>query len=204
MNSNFSFDVAPRYSPGSPALVDQPTAEKVMRAEREFYAHALEGIYGVEEQQKAKRMGLEGIVVQRWESATQVHTLDLMTDARSSRPLTEKPARRRTPLPRSEKLDVSAIGANEALFPCVNLNGDARNTLITERHLAYPSLGDGLTALLAIAPHPRNYQTAPAGSYPAARLQHEERVKVLMSLRLAILAEMNWLIENDPKRTMSA
>jgi hypothetical protein len=204
MISNSSFDVSPRYSPGSPALVDRLTAEKVMRTEREFYAHALEGIYGEAAQQKAQSLGLEGIVVERWESHTHVHTLDLMTDARASRSLLEPPARRCARLPRPEKLDASAIAADEALFPCVNLNGDARSALVTERRLAWQSLGDSITALINMAPHPRNYQTAPAGAYPAARLKHEERVKVLVSLRLAILAELNWLIENDPKRTVSA
>ena len=51
-------NVNPRYTPGSPAMVDSRTADRVEKAEREFYQTALSGIWGAEEQARAERLGL--------------------------------------------------------------------------------------------------------------------------------------------------
>lgn len=57
-----SYNVRPRYTPGSPAAVDEDTAFRVAREEREAYEHALTGIGGERERRRAEMLGLEGIV----------------------------------------------------------------------------------------------------------------------------------------------
>jgi hypothetical protein len=54
--------VVPRYTPGSPALVDYAIAKKVAVEEMQSYHNALRGVYGQGEQYKALDMGLQGIV----------------------------------------------------------------------------------------------------------------------------------------------
>lgn len=56
------FDVRPRYTPGSPGLVDEATAKRVAAEERESYEHALTGIMGETEKTRAEKLGLRGIV----------------------------------------------------------------------------------------------------------------------------------------------
>ena len=56
------FDVRPRYTPGSPGLVDEATAQRVAKEERESYEHALTGIVGDAEKARAEKLGLRGIV----------------------------------------------------------------------------------------------------------------------------------------------
>lgn len=61
------FNVAPRYTPGSPAMVDERTARRVAQEEQNGYDQVLTGIYGEEEVRRAKKLGLAGIVEQRIE-----------------------------------------------------------------------------------------------------------------------------------------
>jgi hypothetical protein len=56
-----SYNVRPRYTPGSPAAVDEDTARRVGREERDAYEHALSGIMGERERERAELLGLEGI-----------------------------------------------------------------------------------------------------------------------------------------------
>jgi len=56
------YNVAPRYTPGSPAMVNQEIAERVAAQEKSSIQHALEGTWGPEEQARAERLGLRGIV----------------------------------------------------------------------------------------------------------------------------------------------
>lgn len=56
-----SYNVRPRYTPGSPAAVDRKTAEQVAREERDAYGHALTGIMGENERERAELLGVEGI-----------------------------------------------------------------------------------------------------------------------------------------------
>lgn len=56
------YQVNPRYTPGSPAQVDIPTAERVAKQEREHYEIALSGVFGQDEEHKARTLGLKGIV----------------------------------------------------------------------------------------------------------------------------------------------
>jgi hypothetical protein len=56
------FDVMPRYSCGSPAMVSEAQALKVVQDERSAYVRVTEGMYGAEAKAAAYRMGLYGIV----------------------------------------------------------------------------------------------------------------------------------------------
>lgn len=77
------YHVAPRYTAGSPAMVDQATAERVMAQERSCYAHALEGVYGIDEQHAASVRGLADIVWTTIERRATLIRHDLLTDAAS-------------------------------------------------------------------------------------------------------------------------
>lgn len=74
MRSNAHYSVSPRFSCGSPAMVDEATALHVAEQEVREYQCALEGHYGPEHAEKAKREGLDGIVLlmfdkgNRWEA----------------------------------------------------------------------------------------------------------------------------------------
>lgn len=63
------YNVAPRYSSGSPALVDRNTALHVAQQEHEQYQAHLEGLYGTAQQERAKTLGLDGIVESRLEKS---------------------------------------------------------------------------------------------------------------------------------------
>ena len=64
------FNVAPRYTPGSPALIDEATARRAANAEKEFIEHALSGAWGEEQKARAARLGLRGIVEYRVEQGS--------------------------------------------------------------------------------------------------------------------------------------
>lgn len=72
-------NVAPRYSAGSPAQVDQRTAERVAVQEREGYQRALEGFYGEEAQREAEALGLAGIVWTSHEVGSKLNKRDVLT-----------------------------------------------------------------------------------------------------------------------------
>ena len=57
-----SYNVRPRYTPGSPAVVDEATAQRVAREERDAYEHALTGAWGEAERQRAELLGVSSIV----------------------------------------------------------------------------------------------------------------------------------------------
>lgn len=61
------FNVAPRFTPGSPALVNEETALRVALQERDSFPRCVEGIYGPTDKDKAERLGLRGIVEYRME-----------------------------------------------------------------------------------------------------------------------------------------
>jgi len=57
------YNLRPRYTPGSPAMVyDNQTAARVAKSEKSFYEDALTGIMGTELKERAEREGLKGIV----------------------------------------------------------------------------------------------------------------------------------------------
>lgn len=78
--ANVFINLEPRYTPGSPGAVhDEELAQRVARDEQEAYKHALEGVYGSEEKQKAKDRGLELIVFSMHETAKGWRVEDYIT-----------------------------------------------------------------------------------------------------------------------------
>jgi hypothetical protein len=100
------FDVRPRYTPGSPGLVDDPQAQRVIEEERTAHQHALEGVYGAEQQARATTLGLgpqpdkdgvlRGIVEVTMEHGDHWLVRDLMTETLYQRPF---PTRTKPPRP---------------------------------------------------------------------------------------------------------
>src|SRR5262245_50457146 len=74
------YEVAPRYTPGSPALVEPGTAARVAEHERKSYLTARAGIYGSEEQARAERLGLAGIVWSWRQAGRLILAVDHLTD----------------------------------------------------------------------------------------------------------------------------
>lgn len=64
MLRNIYCNVRPRYTPGSPAMVDMRTASKVAHEEKQFYEYALSGVWGEKEKARAEAEGLKGIAEQ--------------------------------------------------------------------------------------------------------------------------------------------
>jgi hypothetical protein len=82
------YNVAPRHTSGSPAMVDERTALRVARQERVSYERSLEGFYGEESREKAQEAGISGIVEVRREKKKSWDVLDLCTGERFERPFT--------------------------------------------------------------------------------------------------------------------
>lgn len=82
------YNVKPRYTPGSPGMVDQKTAEHVAAQERRCFKEALDGTYGDHLQNVAKTQELLGIVERVYETAIGWEVHDLLTDAQYMRPFT--------------------------------------------------------------------------------------------------------------------
>ncbi len=81
-----SYHVAPRYTAGSPASVNQEIAEQVAEEEAAAYARALTGRYGEEDKEKAMRLGLNGIAEEVTHFANYNLSRDLLTgEVRDSR-----------------------------------------------------------------------------------------------------------------------
>ena len=57
------YEVLPRYSCGSPAMVSEAIALRVIEEEKIFHQHYLKGSYGLERQKYAELAGMEGIVI---------------------------------------------------------------------------------------------------------------------------------------------
>lgn len=77
---NLNYSVAPRYTAGSPGLVDPATGQTVAAEEKRAYQRALEGMYGPEDQERAKAAGLEGIVYIVTEKGGNMHIRDVITE----------------------------------------------------------------------------------------------------------------------------
>jgi hypothetical protein len=86
MSNKLMYNVAPRYTGGSPALVDRETAEAVMEEELDAYSRAMFGVYGEKHREKARRLGLKGIVEHRQTFAHHYIATDEITgETRDSR-----------------------------------------------------------------------------------------------------------------------
>jgi hypothetical protein len=79
------YNVKPRYTPGSPAMVDERIARRVVQQERQAYEDALSGAWGEKERQTAEKLGLEGIVEEVREKSGALHVLDLITGSKRIR-----------------------------------------------------------------------------------------------------------------------
>lgn len=84
--NNIIFSVRPRYSPGSPAQVNEGIARRVAVDEVADYERALSGVYGEAHKNKAKSEGLSDIVVAMIEVRKGWDVLDLITGERYTRP----------------------------------------------------------------------------------------------------------------------
>src|SRR3990167_5146816 len=82
MYKNMLYDVHPRYTAGSPAMVDDKIAINVARQEREEYQRTLEGVYGEELRVKAEVEGRSRIVILMDEKRTGWESTDLITGER--------------------------------------------------------------------------------------------------------------------------
>jgi hypothetical protein len=76
------YNVAPRYSCGSPAQVDRKTALRVAGQEIDGYQRAIEGAYGEEERKHALAVGTSGIVEEREVFAHHYLAIDCITGQR--------------------------------------------------------------------------------------------------------------------------
>lgn len=77
-----SYHVAPRYTPGSPALVDEKTAMGVADDEKKCYERLIDPSYAgfePQEESRAKTLGLDGIVEARSEYHDGWKVLDVLT-----------------------------------------------------------------------------------------------------------------------------
>lgn len=75
------FDVRPRYTSGSPAMVDEFTARRVLSQEIGAHAAHAEGWYGDEGKAEAEQKGLSGIVEFKIEHGKGWVVYDLITGA---------------------------------------------------------------------------------------------------------------------------
>ena len=73
------FNVQPRYTAGSPGVVDQDEALRVARSEVRLYNEALAGVYGDEDLVRASVVGLDGISILRVEMSSNWRIYDLIT-----------------------------------------------------------------------------------------------------------------------------
>lgn len=73
------YHVKPRYTSGSPAMVDERIARQVVKEEQEEYKHCLEGLYGEEHKLKAMANGLHGIAYTTREVGNTITVTDLIT-----------------------------------------------------------------------------------------------------------------------------
>jgi hypothetical protein len=81
-----SYNVIPRYSPGSPALVDRATALRVASNELDAYQRTVEGAYGEDDRKRALIEGISGIVEERAVYPHHYIATDVMTgEQRDSR-----------------------------------------------------------------------------------------------------------------------
>jgi hypothetical protein len=75
------YHVAPRFTAGSPAMVDQATAERVAEQERQGYEHALTGAYGEADKAAAMARGLAWIAWTTLETRSRLIKTDMLTGA---------------------------------------------------------------------------------------------------------------------------
>jgi hypothetical protein len=80
------WNVAPRYTAGSPAMVPEHIARQVAKEEKEAYERLLTGIYGEADKATAEKLGLKGIVEERFETKKGWDVTDVLTGEQFIRP----------------------------------------------------------------------------------------------------------------------
>lgn len=83
------FNVAPRYTTGSPAMVKDETARQVAKQESSAYKRHLSGTYGDSAKEFAERTGLRGISYLTTERGKWMWVQDIITNELFKVPLTE-------------------------------------------------------------------------------------------------------------------
>jgi hypothetical protein len=73
------------------------------------------------------------------------------------------------------------------IFPIINLNGTNGAELSEQCKNAWIAVQNAIQALHAMAPHGRDYQCSPAGSYEVARIQYNARMSMLDTVKGEIL-----------------
>ena len=75
------------------------------------------------------------------------------------------------------------------IYPIINLNGSSAQELAEQYHKACVACEDAIQVMAVTFPHGRDYQTAPRDHYLMARVEHEERIKMLteVSRQLSLL-----------------
>lgn len=68
-------------------------------------------------------------------------------------------------------------------LPGINMNGDSASELYRLNCAAHEAVINAITAVQNAAPHGRNYQTMPQGSYQAAIEEHRQRLLALHKIR---------------------
>lgn len=88
------YNVRPRYTAGSGAMVARSLAFRVAAQERDAHKTCLTGVYGPEAQARAEILGLHGIVEEVTETRKGWDVLDLCTGERYLRQFTRQASRR--------------------------------------------------------------------------------------------------------------
>lgn len=102
---------------------------------------------------------------------------------------------------------VVAAASVPPVSPLINLNGTDGDSLLAAVGTAIAGLNHALTDLQMAAPHGRDYQTAPVGTWEAARAQHDSRVariKAVADELCAIAANVAGQVEERRTARMSA
>jgi len=81
------YDVKPRYTSGSPAMVEERIAQRVAQQEKQAYQAYLEGAYGPEGTETATKMGLDWIAWATVESSSNLSLTDLITGMMMLKPI---------------------------------------------------------------------------------------------------------------------
>lgn len=84
------WNVAPRYTAGSPAMVDEATARRVAEQEKRAIVGVLAGAYGEEARKQAEQLDLAGIVWSSMDVGKMTVIVDLLTGETRNEPRQRK------------------------------------------------------------------------------------------------------------------
>ena len=84
---------------------------------------------------------------------------------------------------------------HKTIVPVPCLNGTALRVLIFDRQRTYEALRKTIQMLERMEPHPRDYQTAPEGTFEAAQKQHHRRWNQLILFERSLMKEIETLMD---------